>query len=52
MDKQLLECGHTQPAKPGAGATWCPICNEIALVVEVPEPVQAGTAAALARTNR
>jgi hypothetical protein len=52
MDKQLLECGHYQPVRPGAGATWCPICNEIALVVEASEPVRAGTVAGLAIANR
>jgi hypothetical protein len=37
MEKKLLECGHRQPVKAGAGATWCPICNEMALVIELPK---------------
>lgn len=49
MEKQLLECGHVQPVKTGAAATWCPVCNEMAVVVsETPTPVSAGTRAALA----
>jgi hypothetical protein len=68
MDSQLLECGHRQPVKVGAGATWCLICNEMGLVVAsdgryvapgVPamlhatgRPVVAGTRAAVASTRR
>jgi hypothetical protein len=50
MDKRLLECGHTAPVKHGAGATWCPVCNEMALVVE--HPVNAGTRTAVAPLGR
>jgi hypothetical protein len=50
MEKRLLECGHTAPVKHGAGATWCPVCNEMALVVE--HPVNAGTRTAVARLSR
>jgi hypothetical protein len=52
MDEQLLECGHHAPVKPGIGATWCPICNQIALVVEAPEPVRPGTVVEPVVANR
>jgi hypothetical protein len=37
MENKLLECGHTQPVKNGSCATWCPICNEMALVRDAPQ---------------
>lgn len=48
QNKKLLQCGHIQPVKIGAGATWCPICNEMTVVIKAPRPVRAGTRAALA----
>ncbi|MGX7678856.1 hypothetical protein ACSMXN_08150 [Jatrophihabitans sp. DSM 45814] len=55
MNKQLLECGHYEAVVPGAGVSWCPICNEMALVIDEtrpPEPVRAGTAVALMVATR
>lgn len=34
MEKKLLDCGHTQPAKDGNGCAWCPICGALAVVVD------------------
>lgn len=34
MELKKLECGHTAPVKHLSLATWCPSCNELALVVE------------------
>lgn len=53
MERKTLECGHVQPVKLDALATWCPVCNEMALVrPEDRSPVSAGTRAALALATR
>ncbi|PZS25038.1 MAG: hypothetical protein DLM58_23410 [Pseudonocardiales bacterium] len=48
METQELECGHRQPVESGTRAVWCPIHNEMTLVVEPSEPARAGTVAAAA----
>lgn len=52
VNTQLLECGHRQPVESGKSAVWCPIHNEMTLVVEPSEPAPAGPAAALALLSR